>query len=229
MLRKIWEMGIQWTRNLKDKGAFHIVVGSVLTKVVGLVGSILVVRLISKSEYGIYGYYENLNSYLLIFLGFGLSTGLLRYLVIAEDGCKRDCFLFSIRRGSAWNVLIVLAGAALMLFYPHREVFAPYRAVGVLLVLCLPFTFFQYTGLDALRALFNNKGYAWASFLAAFVLISFRLIGAKLGSVYTLTGARLAAEILVGLGCVFFAYRQLMRTESGRNRISEAFRRDFTR
>ncbi len=229
MVKKLKELAIEWFLNLKDKGAFHIIVGSVLTKVVGLVGSIFVVRLISKSEYGIYGYYENLSSYLLIFLGFGLCSGLLRYLVIADDSCKKDCFRFALTRGSAWNVLILLAGAALMFFYPHREAFAPYKLVGLLLVLSLPFTFFQYTGLDALRALFDNKGYAWASFLAAFLLIAFRVVGAKLGSVYTLTGARLISEALVGIGCVFFAYRHLAKLKGEEKRISPEFRNDFVR
>lgn len=229
MLLKLKDLAIQWFRNLKDKGAFHIIVGSVLTKVVGLVGSILVVRLISKPEYGIYGYYDNLNSYLLIFLGFGLSTGLLRYLVIADDECKRDCFRFALTRGSAWNVLILLAGTALMLLYPHRAAFAPYKLVGMILVFSLPFTFFQYTGLDALRALFDNKGYAWASFLAALLLIAFRVLGAKLGSVYTLTGARLISEALVGLGCVFFAYRHLAKMKGEQRKIPPTLQKELTR
>lgn len=229
MIKKYKELALEWFHALLDKGAFHIIVGSILTKIVGLVGSIIVVRLISKAEYGIYGYFENLNSYLLIFLGFGLTTGLLRYLVIAEDDCKQDCFFFAIRRGSLWNMLIVLAGVLLMLFYPHPESFAPYKFVGLLLVLTVPFAFLQEAGLDALRALFDNKGYAWASFLAAFLLIAFRVIGAKLGTVYTLTGARLISQVTVGLGCVFYTFWQIKRAHSGRNRISPEFQKELTR
>ena len=126
-------------------------------------------------------------------------------------------------------MLIVLAGVLLMLFYPHPESFAPYKFVGLLLVLTVPFAFLQEAGLDALRALFDNKGYAWASFLAAFLLIAFRVIGAKLGTVYTLTGARLISQVTVGLGCVFYTFWQIKRAHSGRNRISPEFQKELTR
>ncbi|MBP5587677.1 MAG: hypothetical protein J6X37_03020, partial [Treponema sp.] len=46
-----------------QKGAFHIFAGSMLTRFISFFASIVVVRVLSKSDYGILSYYENLYNY----------------------------------------------------------------------------------------------------------------------------------------------------------------------
>ena len=70
---------------LLSKGALHIVAGTFLTKFVSFFASVFLVRCLSKSDYGILGYYENFTGYFFLAVGLGLHIGLLRYLVLAES------------------------------------------------------------------------------------------------------------------------------------------------
>ena len=83
----------QKIESMKQNGAFHIVLGSFMTKFVSFFGSIFIVRLLSKTDYGILSYYENFVSYFIVLAGFGLDAALLRYMVLsdgmpAKKGCK---------------------------------------------------------------------------------------------------------------------------------------------
>ena len=94
-------------KKLYNKGALHITIGTFVTKFVAFFGSIVVVRLLSKSDYGMMSYVENIYSYALIFAGFGLSNGILRYLVISEEKeKKKSIFNYIIKRSMIINVAI---------------------------------------------------------------------------------------------------------------------------
>ena len=71
-------------RKTYESGAFHITFGTFATKFVAFFGSIVVVRLLSKTDYGVMSYVENIYSYAFILAGFGLSNAILRYLVKAD-------------------------------------------------------------------------------------------------------------------------------------------------
>ena len=73
MLKMIWK-----------KGAIHIFTGSFLNKFVVFFGSIVIVRLLSKTEYGMLGYAENLYSFAYILAGLGISNAIMRYVVLAD-------------------------------------------------------------------------------------------------------------------------------------------------
>ena len=79
-------------KKLYASGAFHITIGSFVTKFVAFFGSIFVVRLLTKTDYGILQYVENLYSYALVLAGFGLPFAILRYVVIAEKD-KKSAYL----------------------------------------------------------------------------------------------------------------------------------------
>ena len=85
MLKMIWK-----------KGAIHIFTGSFLNKFVVFFGSIVIVRLLSKTEYGMLGYAENLYSFAYILAGLGISNAIMRYVVLADTmETKKAVFYFS--------------------------------------------------------------------------------------------------------------------------------------
>ena len=63
-------------KELFERGAAHLFVGNFIVKFISLFGSIFIVRLLTKEEYGILGYIENLYSYGYIFVGLGLSIAI---------------------------------------------------------------------------------------------------------------------------------------------------------
>ena len=197
-------------KKLKNKGAFHIIVGNFITKFVSFFGSIFLVRFLSKSEYGILSYYENFVSYLIILSGCGLVSGVLRYMVLlptTEE--KKKCFIYALRRGSYWNLLLVLLGMILMVFYPHPQTFSDFFYIGILLVLGIPFIYLINVSLSALRALFAHKQYAVISFVTSSLLIIARVIGAMLnGGVEAVTLAKIIVEIICALCCVLYLWKK---------------------
>ena len=81
-----------------EKGLFHILSGSFLTKIVGFFGSIFIVRVLSKQEYGILGYLENMYSYVFIIAGMGLSNAILRVVILGKDiNEKYSDFQYTVR------------------------------------------------------------------------------------------------------------------------------------
>ena len=75
--------------SLKAKGAFAILSGAFLTKVAAFLGSLILVRIMSKSEFGVLGYMENLYTYACLFAGYGLNNAVYRYLVLKETEAEK--------------------------------------------------------------------------------------------------------------------------------------------
>lgn len=198
----------QKIETLKETGAFHVIVGSFMTKFASFFGSIFIVRLLTKSEYGILSYYENFMGYFFIFAGFGLDMALLRYQVLADElPMRKGCFRHALRDGSLWNAVLVTLGLLTVLFFPHKEAFRGHFLTGAFLMICIPFIFLQNASLHTLRGLYENKKYAVLAFGIALFQITARVLGAAFGGLDLTVGARLAAEILCAAVCVLFVSR----------------------
>ena len=202
-------------KNLKNKGAFHIVAGSFITKFVSFFGSIFLVRILTKSEYGILSYYENFVSYFVILLGYGLVSGLLRYMVLLQSMVqKKMCFIYALKRGSAWNFFLILMGCLLITFYPHPTAFSEFSYIGIILIIGIPFVYFTNLSLSSLRALFANKAYALLSFVSSTILIVARVFGAMIDGLDTVAITKLSAEIISTVLCLGFLWKKFFNNVS---------------
>lgn len=167
-----------------DKGALHITVGTFAIKFVAFFGSIVVVRLLNKYDYGILSYIENIYSYAFIFAGAGLSNGLLRFLVITTEERKQKSFFnYIIKRSIIIDIGIacVLCCAAVFMNIPSNYSGAKYL-IPVIAIL-LPFQDLFNEVLYTIRAFFRNKLYAYLAFISSTILIVGRVIGAFVGGV----------------------------------------------
>lgn len=81
--------------NIWKKGLIHILTGTFLTKLVSFFGAIFLVRVLSKEDYGILGYLENIYSYVFILAGMGMSNAILRYVVLGKIN-KKNIIIFII-------------------------------------------------------------------------------------------------------------------------------------
>ena len=110
---------------ISQKGAFHIFGGTFLTRFVSLFASVVVVRILSKSDYGILSYYDNLYSYFFLLAGYGLANAVLRYVVLSNSqNEKYSVFHFTKWKGTLFNLILLLIGIPLALFYRHPSNFA---------------------------------------------------------------------------------------------------------
>lgn len=166
-------------RALWSKGAFHIFIGSFLTKFVAFFGSIFLVRVLSKTSYGILGYVENIYSYVYILAGMGLGNAVLRYVVIGENKEEKYGFYkYAITKGTIYNIIIILIVGILGMFYPHPKKFEGARFLLLIILFALPFQSLKESNQLALRAMFENKKYATYAFIMTAILIISRYLSA---------------------------------------------------
>lgn len=166
---------------LLKKGAFHILMGGFLNKFVSLFGSIIIVRLLTKQEYGILSYIENLYSYAFVIAGMGLSNSILRYVVLSKEiDEKKSYFHYALKNGFIFNIGLVLIASIISLLYPHGESFEIAKFLLIIMLLELPFQDIVNDELFFERAMFSNERYSYFSIITTILLLIGRIIGAIL-------------------------------------------------
>lgn len=166
-------------KRLYNSGALHITIGTFATKFVAFFGSIVVVRLLSKSDYGLMSYVENIYSYALLLAGLGLSNGILRYLVITEDiHKKKQFFLYIVKKSMIIDIIISFLLCTLAIFMVIPDNYAPARYLIPIVALLLPFQDLLNEELFTIRSFFKNKLYAYLAFGSSTLLIIGRIVGA---------------------------------------------------
>ena len=125
---------------LKNRGFFHIIAGSTLAKIAGFVSVFFLPRFLSKADYGLLTYVDNIRNYVMLINGIGITNATLRYCAQeSSDEEKKGYFLMSLKVGIIADVLLILfTGAAyLILPFPFEE--AKFQLV---LSACLPIFYF---------------------------------------------------------------------------------------
>jgi O-antigen/teichoic acid export membrane protein len=196
-IKKEWDI-------VYSKGAFHIFLGSFLTKFVAFFGSVFIVRVLSKTEFGTLGYVENLFSYIYIFAGMGLTYALFRYVVLAKSIDEKYLYYnYVIKKSTIYNILLVLLAVIFSLIYPHPDKFSSARWLMPVLLLSLPFHSLTDSNVATFRAMFSNKRYAIASFSLAFVLILTKYI---LANVWGVKGAVVSSVVVYAFFMIFYGF-----------------------
>ncbi|WML46681.1 oligosaccharide flippase family protein [Neobacillus sp. PS3-34] len=165
--------------DLWRRGAFHILLGSFVTKFVVFFGTIFLVRILSKTSYGVLGYIENIYGYIYIFAGLGLNNAVLRYVILGKTSEEKFGFYrYAITKGTLFNILIVFFVALFFLFYPYPEEFKGAKWLLLILFITIPFQFLVDSNTLTYRAMFDNKRFAIITFLTSVILIIARYLGA---------------------------------------------------
>lgn len=120
---------------LFSTGFFHVFGGNVLNKILVFFSSVILVRILTKQEYGIFTYSWNIYSVVALFSGAGISSGLLQ--ICSEKGGEIafcGCVLhYSVKQGILFNGFL---GVLLLLL----AIFTPLKVKGankLLFMLCL--------------------------------------------------------------------------------------------
>lgn len=180
--------------SVKDKGAFYIFFGNFVTKFVAFFGSVFVVAVLTKGEYGTLGYIENLFSYSYLLAGLGMTNALLRYVVLADTQQeKNEYYSYVVSRSFLFNLFLVAAACAVAFLYPHPDGFSAARSLLPLMLLSLPFHSLVDSNTCLYRAMFDNKRFAVVSCLSVSLVIVMKYLLARL---YKLPGAVLASVIV---------------------------------
>ena len=194
-------------KKLYASGAFHITIGSFVTKFVAFFGSIFVVRLLTKTDYGILQYVENLYSYALVLAGFGLPFAILRYVVIAEKDKKSAYLNYTVWHSFLRDCVIACIIILVNFFIKYPENFQDAKIYIPILAVLLPFQDLVTNGSYALRAVFRNKEYAYAACIVSILLILGRIFGAKVFGLAGVVWSRLLINFICASILIIIIYR----------------------
>ena len=212
--------------HLYHSGAMHITFGTFATKFVAFFGSIVLVRLLDKNEYGLMGYVENIYSYAFIFAGFGLSYAVLRYLIVAENvEEKKTFFSYIVKKDVFLNLIIVLVIVIFGLIMPIPESFIKARYLIPITAFLLPFQDLFNIDLFAIRSFFFNRLYAWLAFISSTILIIGRIIGAHFWRVEGVFITRIVINAFFSIACLWYVQRRffggIQKTSIEKDKIKE--------
>jgi len=147
-------------KKLKETGFFSIFLSNILSKVVVFFGNIIVVRILSQKDYGIYAYAINAFSILYILNDFGASCSALQSITEEKDNAKKQQAIlkYSFKMGMIGSICSGILIFLAPLFYPFNIVEAKYLVP----ILCLVpvFSMVKTMLLILLRANFENNKYA---------------------------------------------------------------------
>lgn len=199
---------------LYSTGALHITAGTFATKFVAFFGSIVVIKLMSKEEYGLMGYVENIYSYAFLLASLGLSFAILRYLVITDDPVeKKQYFSYILKRSISINIIIAVFLCLFSLVFMFPENYARAKYLVPVVALLLPFQDLLNEDLYTVRAFFKNKFYAYAAFVSSAVLIVGRIVGAFVAGVDGVLWSRVLFNALFAVIGLFYISKKFFIKE----------------
>lgn len=207
-------------------GAIHIVLGSFATKFVAFFGSIFVVRFLTKSDYGVLSYVENIYGYAFIFAGYGMINAILRFMIISPDSKKKTYYNRIIRNSICFDTILSIFLIIANMFITYPEEFESASRLIPMLAFLIPFQDLVNLLLAYLRAIFKNKLYAYSSFGVSIILIVGRIIGALVLGVNGVVFSRLILNILFALIGLIFITRFFVR-EYGDDPLSKYEKREM--
>lgn len=184
--------------NLKAKGALPIFISTFLIKFVTFFGSFFLIRILSKNDYGVYSYFENIYGYLYLVAGLGLSNSIFRFVVIA-NGEEKKCrfYEFSIKTGTIINFNVVLFACILFYKIDFPDPYSNYAYVILGLSLLVPFKYLVDCNLYLHRAMFKPKRYALWSIVASSAYILAKVLGALVFSIKGIVIFSIIAELVL--------------------------------
>lgn len=86
--------------NLKKNGFFALVISNFINKILLFCNGIILIRILSQNEYGIYSYYQNILMFFLFMSGFGNTSGFLQFGSQSQNKDEQEeYFKYSLKNG----------------------------------------------------------------------------------------------------------------------------------
>lgn len=147
-------------KTLFRTGFFHIFGSSVINKIIAFMSSVVLVRILTKAEYGVFTYAWNIYSIILIFNGMGIESGVLQ--VSSEHSGDTEfgdrASNYGIRYGVKFDLILVAIILLIGLFAPLK-IEASREILCMLCLLPMSQILFQMTT-TYLRAQKRNQEFA---------------------------------------------------------------------
>lgn len=190
---------VSFIDKLRRSGFVHIFSSSVINKIISLLSGVLLIRILSKTEYGVYSYANTILGFFLLFTGLGANSCMLQMCCEAKNKEDRlDIYNYGCHVGMRFNIFMSLVIIIVSLFVP-----LPIKGAN----LCLAFMSFlpfvqlypQFQG-TLLRSEKRNKEFSYSNTFQAAVTF---LLACALSLIFRVKGLILAYYAAAFLTIIF--------------------------
>lgn len=163
-------------KSFNQRGGFHIFSSTILLRIIQFILGVLIIRLLSKDEYGNLSYALTITQLILPFSGAGLYLSLLHFGPIQDNlGQKVQLFNFTIRRGIFYSMFVMLLMVGLADLIGLRMP-GSVHYLRLFSIYILSYCLF-FTAVSFLRILKKNKTYAVSLLLNSILVFLLSLLG----------------------------------------------------
>ena len=189
-----------------SKGATYILVGSFLTRFLSLLGSIVLVIILTNYELGTVSIMENFYGYVYIFAGLGYSNALIRFILKSNRVEKKKAyFLESIKIGTLFNIALLLVGTLFFTFIP-TDINSAYKYMLYIYLSALPFQFIIESCLLTFRAYLYNRAFAIFSVIYSILYVLIKVVMVLFFGVAGVSYSKIVVELLFVLLVFYSVY-----------------------
>lgn len=186
-----------------EKGLFHIMGSTLVNKIIGFITNIIIVRILTKTDYGIFSSAFNTYAMVALFSGFGITNGILYFCSDKERKEKRLAYYdFSLKYGFISDIFLALILITYGLWGPVG--ISDSRRYIVLLCALPLASYMQNYFATVLRTRKENIKYSRLLNINSFSYAVFAVIGSYIWGIYgTIAGRYLAFLLTTGVGVLY--------------------------
>lgn len=190
---------IQEFYKLKSKGFVSFVISSSISRAISFVSIIFLARILTKSDYGLLSYVDNIRNYVLIINGLGLSNVVLRYCAQNNNLSTNKGYLYSsLGIGIVFDVIII--GISL-LFFSQLQFDYPEANRYLISMAFLPLFIYMFESFQMFfRATFRNSLFSIVTIVYSALMIILQII---MGYFFDLLGIVYGRYIAIILSIIF--------------------------
>lgn len=198
-------------KNLYQKGFFHILTSSILNKIMIFCSGMFIVRFLTKNDFGIYSYVQNLLSFFLLLNGFGINGGFIQYGSKENEKIKEGLSIYCLKYGFSINVFL----SAIIILYSYFGDFKieEARIIFRLMAFLPNFTFLIELLQIDLRVNLKNKEMSVLLNLNTFFNLIGMVLGAKLSGLYGMILGKYIGNIMTLVLYSKSYYKILLRND----------------
>lgn len=214
------------TSKLFSTGFFHVFGSSTINQVLSFLSGLILVRVLSKPDYGCFGNAFSIYQFFIIFSGLGAASGILQMCSEYSDKpeLSNKIYSFAFRNGVLINIGISLAVLLCALFVPFEmegtnELLACFCVMPV-------FTLMYEMSIAKLRGDIRAKDYSYANIANVVLYCALSILGAFLFRSKGLIFGRTLAYIL-SIILIFKKFKVIPSFDKGENRIEGEIKSNF--
>lgn len=162
-------------KKMGTSGFLHIIVSSSLVKIVSFISAIFLPKLLSKSDYGILTYVDNIRNYIIMINGLGIANATIRYCTQEKnEEKKRGIFYSTLLVGAIIDVLLCVLSAIIFSIVEFQ--FEGSNEILLAMAFLPIFVFLNEDIQFYMRSVFANREYSLQAFMYSGLMVLLQVL-----------------------------------------------------